>query len=302
MADPVDFPLLPTPNAEMGKHGSTHPDKRKGHQVSLSDAVCFGTENKLLPTPQAFDRVDHVRSPEKLAETQGGCRNLREVVVNELFPTPTAQDAANNAGPAQYRRNTPPLNAVAVELLPTPSATEGNRGGGQVDDARRQGHQVKLIDMAPSLDAISHYLPTPTAGDEGGGMRTVSDGEGGRRPVEWDDVTKPTGEGGASRLWDVAGLVDVQWGRYEAAIRRWEGITRPAPLPTEPNKNGNPRLSAEFSEWMMGWPKGWVTDPEIGITRSQQLRIVGNGVVSLQAVAALEQLLESMLESRREVT
>lgn len=50
-------------------------------------------------------------------------------------------------------------------------------------------------------------------------------------------------------------------------------------------------LSAEFSSWLMGWPPGWVTDPAIGISRNDQLRCVGNGVVSLQAAAAIRYLL-----------
>jgi DNA (cytosine-5)-methyltransferase 1 len=83
-----------------------------------------------------------------------------------------------------------------------------------------------------------------------------------------------------------------EWGKYEPAIRRWEQLTRPAPAPTEPNKNGNPRLAAAFSEWLMGWPDGWVTDPAIGISRNDQLKIVGNGVCPQQAAAALRYLLE----------
>jgi len=82
-----------------------------------------------------------------------------------------------------------------------------------------------------------------------------------------------------------------QWGKYAPAIRRWEALTRPAPSPTEPNTKGNPRLSAAFAEWMQGWPAGWVTDPDIGISRNDQLRIIGNGVVVRQAVAALRWLL-----------
>jgi hypothetical protein len=78
-----------------------------------------------------------------------------------------------------------------------------------------------------------------------------------------------------------------RWGKYGAAVARWEAFTRPAPAPTEPNKNGNPRLTARFSEWLLGWPEGWVTDPEIGISRSGQLRLIGNGVVPQQAAAAL---------------
>jgi len=33
------------------------------------------------------------------------------------WPTPTVQDAANNGGPSQMKRNTPPLNAVAGGAL-----------------------------------------------------------------------------------------------------------------------------------------------------------------------------------------
>jgi DNA (cytosine-5)-methyltransferase 1 len=69
-------------------------------------------------------------------------------------------------------------------------------------------------------------------------------------------------------------------------------VTRPAPEPTEPNRNGNQRLAASFSEWMMGWPSQWVTDPAIGISRNDQLKIVGNGVCPQQAAAALRYLLE----------
>lgn len=41
----------------------------------------------------------------------------------------------------------------------------------------------------------------------------------------------------------------------------------------------------------MGWPAGWVTDTAIGISRNDQLRIIGNGVVPQQAIAALGYLL-----------
>lgn len=195
-------------------------------------AVSRDGDVALLPTPQAFDRVDHVRSPEKVAETDGGCRNLREIVVNELLPTPNASDGS---------------------------------GGGQHPD-KRDGHSRQLIDYV--------LLCTPSASDGTGGKTSRS---GGR-------IDEPL-LGGQAREMATA------WGKYEAAIRRWEAIVGPAPAPTEPNKNGNPRLSSAFSQWLMGWPAGWVTDPAIGISRNDQLRIVGNGVCSQQAVAALRYLL-----------
>lgn len=85
------------------------------------------------------------------------------------------------------------------------------------------------------------------------------------------------------------------WGEYEASIRRWERTTgRPAPRPTEPTgRNGGQRLSPRFTEWMMGLPDGWVTDPAIGISRNEQLKACGNGVVPQQAAAALRDMLKA---------
>lgn len=40
----------------------------------------------------------------------------------------------------------------------------------------------------------------------------------------------------------------------------------------------------------MGAESGWVTDPEIGLTRNQQLKALGNGVVTQQAEYALSLL------------
>jgi DNA (cytosine-5)-methyltransferase 1 len=41
----------------------------------------------------------------------------------------------------------------------------------------------------------------------------------------------------------------------------------------------------------MGVPQGWVTDPDIGISKNDQLRALGNGVVPIQAELALRHLL-----------
>ncbi len=49
--------------------------------------------------------------------------------------------------------------------------------------------------------------------------------------------------------------------------------------------------SPDFVEWMMGLPAGWVTAPEIGLTRAQQLKAIGNGVVPQQAAYAFRDLL-----------
>jgi DNA (cytosine-5)-methyltransferase 1 len=93
------------------------------------------------------------------------------------------------------------------------------------------------------------------------------------------------GRGGVSSVGEIA------WGRYEAAIRRWEALTgRQAPYPVERGTRGQPRLAAAFTEWLMGLPKGFVT--ELGLPYSAQHRALGNGVVPQQAVVALWQLAE----------
>ena len=89
----------------------------------------------------------------------------------------------------------------------------------------------------------------------------------------------------------------VNWGPYAAAVHRWERVLgRPSPDPTEPNKNGKPRLNARFAEFMMGLPEGWVTDVP-GLSRAEQLKAIGNGVVPHQAVAALHALVPAALSS-----
>ena len=113
---------------------------------------------------------------------------------------------------------------------------------------------------------------------------------------EWRFPAPGQAEGGRARA-DARGrsgaLTTGAWGAYEPAIRRWEArLGRPAPRPTEPTgRDQGQRLSPRFTEWMMGLPDGWVTDPAIGISRNEQLKACGNGVVPQQAAAALRDML-----------
>lgn len=47
-----------------------------------------------------------------------------------------------------------------------------------------------------------------------------------------------------------------------------------------------------FVEWMMGYPRGWVTGlaTHMGLKRSAALKALGNAVVPQQAAAALAEL------------
>ena len=66
---------------------------------------------------------------------------------------------------------------------------------------------------------------------------------------------------------------------------RFEMSMRPIPNPLDDGK-----LNTKFVEYMMGLPRGWVTN--LPITRAQQFKLLGNGVVAQQAEYAIKQLLE----------
>lgn len=118
-------------------------------------------------------------------------------------------------------------------------------------------------------------LPTPAAAD---GARGPDFARANRKGSGGDDLVTIAAR--ASR--------GDGWGKYAAAIARWESITRPAPAPTIANSKGTQVLNPELPEWMQGWPAGWVTDIVPG---DDAIRIAGNGVVPRQAAVALRWLL-----------
>lgn len=113
---------------------------------------------------------------------------------------------------------------------------------------------------------------------------------GGIRPASWSCSACGGLDPDCATCWlDLT--VDHGWGDYEAAIRTHEQLLgRTAPPATEPGRRGTPRLNVRFVEWMMCLPDGWVIDIP-GISRRQQLTLLGNGVVPPQAAAALEDML-----------
>ena len=94
---------------------------------------------------------------------------------------------------------------------------------------------------------------------------------------------------GAAGLAAHAGVIAADWGKYAPAIHRWESVVgRRAPAPTVEDARGRPRLNSVFVEWMMGLAEGWVTGH--GLTRSQELKMLGNGVCPQQASLAMQLL------------
>ncbi|MCC8244992.1 DNA cytosine methyltransferase [Saccharothrix sp. NEAU-S10] len=109
-------------------------------------------------------------------------------------------------------------------------------------------------------------------------------------------VTAPSPDGGPTDNPTVrSSSPSVDWGVYEAAIRRWETVLgRPTPHPTQPGNHRRPVLAPAFVEHLMGLPPGWVTD--LPLPRTAQLRALGNGVVPQQAAHAVSLLLHDLAE------
>lgn len=157
-----------------------------------------------------------------------------------------------------------------------PDASRERYGRGQ--DRRGVGR----LDGADAGTPRERERPRPVAVDRGSAT-TADPNRGGLELVRRLEPEQRDTHGRGSE--------DVAWGNYEPAIRRWEhALGRPAPDPTEPGRNG-PRLAPVFVEWLMGLDPGHVTDPAIGLTRNQQLKALGNGVVPQQAALALSLLL-----------
>jgi hypothetical protein len=145
---------------------------------------------------------------------------------------------------------------------------------------RRGGSSSRRTTSGNLREDILQVLPTPTVSDSRGAAKSeVANGNPkGRLKVEVELMPGET----------------INWSKFEPAIRRWEEVlNRDAPSPTKPDgKEGAHRLSSAFTEWLMGLPEGWVTD--VGLTRNEELKACGNGVVPQQAATALRALLHGL--------
>jgi hypothetical protein len=197
-------------------------------------------------------------------------------------------------------------------ILRTPAASEAERGHQPEDKSRARGGQVTLSGQ------MMTYFPTPNTMDHLPArtpeQKEANKGKGGyanvretvindllRTPNAMDGdkgsyatATERLEQGRQVNLHNEINEIGTNWGKFEPAIRRWEEVIgRPAPAPTKPDgKEGAHRLSSAFTEWMMGLPEGWITD--VGLSRNDELKACGNGVVPQQAELALRVLLEGV--------
>jgi len=173
------------------------------------------------------------------------------------------------------------INGVAPkDLLRSPAASEAERGHQPEAVAKARGGQVTLS---------GQFLPTPNT------MDGLPPREGKAREKQLKRGGDSKRESSGNLREDVIHRIEgINWGKFEPAIKRWEAVLgRPAPAPTKPDGKENAyRLSSKFTEWMMGLPEGWITD--VGLSRNDELKACGNGVVPQQAELALAILLEEI--------
>jgi DNA (cytosine-5)-methyltransferase 1 len=111
-------------------------------------------------------------------------------------------------------------------------------------------------------------LSASNTGSSGRNQRSRSR-KSGETPVGRDGFDHPDGR-----------LAALRASPYGPAIARWEALTRPCPPPL---REEDQRLSAEYVEWHMGYPAGWVTDV---LGRANAIKALGNAVVPQQAALA----------------
>lgn len=172
-----------------------------------------------------------------------------------------------------------------TNLLRTVSAIEGEGGAISEKQSRERGRMLQVRDQVAELAALNglkvsesirnSLLPTPNTMDD--------------LPPR-DESKIDRSKGGFSNVRET--VVRSNFDRFEPAVKRWEQVTgMEAPAPTKPDgKDEAHRLSSEFTEWMMGLRPGWVTGH--GLSRKDELKACGNGVVPQQAELALRLLLE----------
>jgi hypothetical protein len=186
-----------------------------------------------------------------------------------------------------------PITVSESSLLRSPKASEGQGGALGEAEALRRGNTVGVRDQVMDLVASQGTKVSRIAVNHDDPLlKTPVASEGLKAPAQQTSEVK--GKTGQVWLSNEAKDMEIGWGKFEPAIRRWEeSLGRLAPAPTKPDgKDGAHRLSSAFTEWMMGLPEGWITD--VGLSRNEELKACGNGVVPQQAELALRILLEGV--------
>lgn len=260
------------------------------------DASWYGLRAADIGAPHGRFRVFILATDtrHRASDRERSCQELGQGGGPPAHADRAARDQRRLATPGQAEGGRARADASRRGRAPAPDTERGGRDGGTPDQGWRPIGRVATARGGADVaaDADSDAVRQQSVAQPGRGSEAVTG------LARTDAAAHPDSHGLAflgrqqplQRDADRCGGPDIAWGTYEPAIRRWERtLGRVAPAPTEPGRSG-PRLSPAFVEWMMGLPAGWVTDIP-GLTRNEQLKMLGNGVVPQQAYAALCNLL-----------
>ena len=179
-------------------------------------------------------------------------------------------------------------------------STNGDLGTAHTSGTERRVQEHEALGAAPGSAAELGECPGPIdtgvaayadfEGLEGHGGPGGHPGE--LHPASDDSEAVPNSDSGRGQGEVESPPSDIstsltgvfQYGDYSQAVRRWELILgRRAPIPVFEG-----RLNQLFVEWMLGLPLGYVTG--LGLSRTQELKLLGNGVVPHQGLLALNLL------------
>ncbi|MEU3143781.1 hypothetical protein [Streptomyces sp. NPDC006999] len=205
------------------------------------------------------------------------------------LPTPAARDFKGGGQRGQ-------LPTAVGSLLPTPSTSENTGAGHAAQGGMNLRHVVSLLPTPRASENENRQTrrsPSQEAGTHGKSLAAEVGGaaaDADRNGREGQQRSEP----GLGTRGDPDRCGPQRWGQYGPAVARWEeAIGRPAPGPVD----AVGRLSPVFVEWLMGLPAGHVTAVP-GLSRTAQLKALGNGVVPQRAVAALRFLAPTALPAR----
>lgn len=284
--------LLPTPSANVATNGgSQHPDKRRagGHQPSIADVV-----EHLLPTPRATDGTKggpNQRGPSGDLMLPSAVHRWGdyapaiarwEAVIGRPAPNPTEPSEQSRKrcavhGDPQEGRPGEKLRDMR-EAADAQEVRQRPAGGPQrvpateplLSDVREQQGSDFALGAPVSSEALPQKRVRGVRSEEPTARPPQGPQLAQRRPVKPNDAVRELPP--------------------EAPLARGQGAADGSE-PMGEACSCKPRLSAKFVEFLMGLPEGHVTDPAIGLTRNQQLKALGNGVVPQQAATATRSLL-----------
>lgn len=216
--------------------------------------------------------------------------------------------AGRDEGPGAFGTDTSPAADTergGFQRRGNPGDMVGEAGGreGEGHQRQRDGHAAEYRgSTAADTESVGRgeRRPEPARVERGfdaavrsGAPAADADGRRLAGDTQRDGAADPDTADGPERRVNVDGHSHTEWGDYAPAIDRWERVLgRRAPEPTVLGRTGRPQLNPIFVEWLMGLPEGWVTGVP-GLTRNQQLTLLGNGVVPQQAAFALRMLDET---------